>query len=162
MPTTFTIEIDASVLRKAEEYAKEKGLSLSSLVENYLMELTRDVDFTKLDTPITDAVRGSSLMADEASDNNMVSEDLSPKYETMRTIQLRIPSDLEVQDFEFTMTVAAHLYDTGKISMGQGADMVGLSKLAFMEILGKYGVAVINHSTEDLERDSQNARDYRI
>jgi predicted HTH domain antitoxin len=69
---------------------------------------------------------------------------------------------LEVQDFEFTMTVAAHLYDTGKISMGQGADMVGLSKLAFMELLGKYGVAVINHSTEDLERDSQNARDYRI
>lgn len=162
MTTKFTIEIDATVLRKAKQFAKERGVSLSALIENYLKELTKDEVIKTSETPITDALRSSALTADGESNNHMVSEDLSPKYETMRTIQLKIPNDLDVQDFEFSMTVAAHFYDIGKISLGQGAEMVGLSKLAFMELLGKYGVAVMNHSPDDLARDLQNARDYRI
>lgn len=40
--------------------------------------------------------------------------------------------------------------------------LVGLSKSAFMEILGDYGVSVFNYSTSDLDRDIENATDYNI
>jgi|GEM_PF-121411 len=162
MTTQFTIEIDEMVLLKAEEYAKEKGLSLSELIENYLKGLTKDEELAISVSPITDAFRGSTQAADGLNMNNMVSEDLSPRYVTMKTIQIKIPNDVDVQGIDFSMAVAAQLYNIGKISLGQGAEMVGLSKMEFMELLSKYGVAVINHDSDDLTRDMQNAYGNRI
>lgn len=162
MTTQFTIEIDEMVLLKAEEYAKEKGLSLSELIENYLKGLTKDEELAISVSSITDAFRGSTQAADGLNMNSMVSEDLSPRYVTMKTIQIKIPNDVDVQGIDFSMAVAAQLYNIGKISLGQGAEMVGLSKMEFMELLSKYGVAVINHDSDDLTRDMQNAYGNRI
>ena len=40
MTTKLTLTIDDSVIAVAKKYAKEKGKSLSDIVENYLMSLT--------------------------------------------------------------------------------------------------------------------------
>ena len=40
MTTKLTLTIDDSVISIAKKYAKQKGKSLSGIVENYLMSLT--------------------------------------------------------------------------------------------------------------------------
>jgi predicted HTH domain antitoxin len=75
----------------------------------------------------------------------------------MRTIQLNIPDSVDLKDFDFLMIVAAKLYEDAKLSSGQAAEIVGLSKRAFIEMLGKYGVSVFNTSVSDLHSDIANA-----
>jgi predicted HTH domain antitoxin len=55
----------------------------------------------------------------------------------MRTIQINIPDSVEMSDYDFSMLVAAKLYEDQKLSSGQAAEMVGLSKRTFIELLGK-------------------------
>ncbi len=75
----------------------------------------------------------------------------------MRTLQINIPDSVERNDNEITMFIAAKLYEEGTLSAGQAAELAGLSKRAFIEILGKYGVSVVSSSLEDLESDIANA-----
>ena len=75
----------------------------------------------------------------------------------MRTIQLNIPDSVDLKDYDFLMIVAAKLYEDAKLSAGQAAEIVGLSKRAFIEILGKYGVSVFSTSISDLHTDIANA-----
>ena len=75
----------------------------------------------------------------------------------MRTIQLNIPDNIDLKDYDFSMIIAAKLYEDAKLTAGQAAEMVGLSKRAFIEMLGKYGVSVFSKSTEDLLSDIENA-----
>lgn len=75
----------------------------------------------------------------------------------MTKITLEIPGNLEMSQFEITMMLAAKLYEEGKLSSGQAADMVGLSKRAFIELLGKYGVSVFGYDFDELENDLNNA-----
>jgi predicted HTH domain antitoxin len=71
----------------------------------------------------------------------------------MRTIKFEVPDDLDLKDFDLSMIVASKLYEDGKLSSGQAAEMVGLSKRAFIELLGKYGVSVLSQSISDLHSD---------
>lgn len=80
----------------------------------------------------------------------------------MKTIQLNIPDSVELNDREARMVLASRLYEIGKLSIGQAAEMVGLSKRTFMELLGDYDVALINHPASELENDLTNARNYSI
>jgi predicted HTH domain antitoxin len=75
----------------------------------------------------------------------------------MRTIQINIPDSVEMSDYDFSMMVAAKLYEDRKLSSGQAAQIVGLSKRAFIEVLGKYGVSIFSTSIEDLHSDIDNA-----
>jgi predicted HTH domain antitoxin len=75
----------------------------------------------------------------------------------MRTIQLKIPDSVDLKDYDFSMIVASKLYEEAKLSAGQAAEIVGLSKRAFIEILGKYGVSVFSTSISDLHSDIANA-----
>jgi len=75
----------------------------------------------------------------------------------MRTIQLNIPDEVDLKDYDFSMIVAAKLYEDGKLSSGQAAEIAGLSKRTFLEMLGKYGVSVMSSSIEDLHSDIANA-----
>lgn len=59
--------------------------------------------------------------------------------------------------FEVSMILASRLYEDGKLSSGQGAQMTGLSKSAFLELLGKYNASVIGYDFDELERDLENA-----
>jgi predicted HTH domain antitoxin len=60
------------------------------------------------------------------------------------------------------MLFASSLYDRGKLTLGQAAELVGISKKAFMELLGDYGVSVINYQSTDLDNDIENAKSYSI
>tara|TARA_R110002072_G_scaffold299204_1_gene474194 strand:- start:542 stop:769 length:228 start_codon:yes stop_codon:yes gene_type:complete len=75
----------------------------------------------------------------------------------MRTIHLNIPDSVDLKDYDFSMIIAAKLYEDAKLSAGQAAKMVGLSKRAFIEMLGKYGVSVFSTSISDLHSDIKNA-----
>lgn len=75
----------------------------------------------------------------------------------MRTIHLNIPDSVDLKDYDFSMIIATKLYEDAKLSAGQAAKMVGLSKKAFIELLGKYGVSVFSKSISDLHSDIKNA-----
>jgi len=75
----------------------------------------------------------------------------------MRTIQLTVPDNIDLKDYDLLMIIAAKLYEDAKLSAGQAAQIVGLSKRAFIEMLGKYGVSVFSSSISDLHSDIANA-----
>jgi predicted HTH domain antitoxin len=75
----------------------------------------------------------------------------------MRTIHINVPDSIEMSDYDFSMMVAAKLYEDKKLSSGQAAEMVGISKRAFIEVLGKYGVSLFSNSISDLHSDIANA-----
>jgi predicted HTH domain antitoxin len=80
----------------------------------------------------------------------------------MKTIQLNIPDTVDLNDREAKMLLASRLYEKGKLTLGQAAELVGLSKRAFMEILGDYDVSIFNYPLSELENDIKNARDYSL
>lgn len=80
----------------------------------------------------------------------------------MKTLTLNIPDTVDFDDNDARMTLASKLYEKGKLSLGQSADLAGLSKKAFLEIIGNYGVSVFNYSSEDLDRDLENAKHYSV
>lgn len=75
----------------------------------------------------------------------------------MRTLQLPIPESVEKDDNELAMIIASKLYENGTLSAGQAAEVAGVSKRTFIELLGKYGVSVFSTSIDDLESDITNA-----
>jgi predicted HTH domain antitoxin len=78
----------------------------------------------------------------------------------MKTITINIPDTVDFDDKEALMVIASRLYEKGKLSLGQAAELVGLSKRAFMEILDTYGVSVFNFPSSDLDRDVENAKSH--
>ena len=75
----------------------------------------------------------------------------------MRKIEVNIPESIDLKDHDLSMIIATKLYEDAKLSAGQAAEIVGLSKRAFIEILGKYGVSVFSTSISDLHTDIANA-----
>lgn len=75
----------------------------------------------------------------------------------MKTVTLNLPEMLEIDDKEITMILASKLYEEGRLSLGQAAELVGLTKRTFMEMLGNYGVSILNHPASDISRDVKNA-----
>ena len=49
------------------------------------------------------------------------------------------------------------MFTFAKFSAGQAAEIVGLFKRAFIEILGNYNVSVFSDAVEDLHLDISNA-----
>ncbi len=49
MTTKLTLTIDESVIRRAKDYARKTGRSLSELVESYLEMITKSEDFSASD-----------------------------------------------------------------------------------------------------------------
>lgn len=62
-----------------------------------------------------------------------------------------------MNDFELKMLIASKLFEDGKLSSGQAAEIVGISKRAFIEILGKYNVSIFGYDYKELEEDLKNA-----
>ena len=75
----------------------------------------------------------------------------------MRTLYLNIPDLVDKGDNELAMIIASKLYEDGTLSSGQAAELAGLTKRTFIELLGKYGVSVFSNSVDDLESDIENA-----
>jgi predicted HTH domain antitoxin len=75
----------------------------------------------------------------------------------MKTIELQIPDQLDVDGNELKAFVAAKLFEATKLTLAQAAEMTGLSIEDFTSILFKYNVSVFNYPASDLESDVNNA-----
>jgi len=73
---------------------------------------------------------------------------------THQELTIRLPQSVQLNTFEVTMLLAAKLFERGILSAGQAAEMVGLSKRTFLELLGKYEVSVFGYETlEEMESE---------
>ena len=75
----------------------------------------------------------------------------------MKTLMLNIPDSLDVDTRDIAMLVSTQLYEQGKLSLGQAAEVAGLTKRTFAELLGSYNVSIFNFPASDLSRDVENA-----
>ncbi len=75
----------------------------------------------------------------------------------MKIIQIRIPDEIGMNEYDYSMIIASKLYEDGKLSSGQAAEIANLSKRTFLELLGRYGVSIFSTSLSDLTHDIANA-----
>lgn len=75
----------------------------------------------------------------------------------MKVLTLNIPDNVALDSREIAMLVASRLYEQGKLSLGQAAELAGLTKRTFAELLGSYNVSIFNFPASDLSRDVANA-----
>jgi len=80
----------------------------------------------------------------------------------MRTITINLPNTVGLGEKEAKMALASKLYELGKLTLGQAAELAGYSKETFMELLGDYGVSFFNYPPEELDEDMKNAERYSL
>ena len=72
----------------------------------------------------------------------------------MTTITLEVPDSLGEYQHDTVRFIAAKLYESGKLSLGQAAEMVGLTQRTFAELLGDYGVSLLNYPASEMLDDA--------
>jgi predicted HTH domain antitoxin len=78
----------------------------------------------------------------------------------MTTLTLQVPDSLEENHDDTVRFLAAKLYESGKLSLGQASEMVGMKKWDFAEILIAYGVHYLEPGvTADLENAKSRMQD---
>lgn len=75
----------------------------------------------------------------------------------MKNVVVALPESVEAEEWEVKMMLAAMLYQQGKASGSEAAEVAGMTKRTFLEMLGKFGVSVFSDSVDDLREDVQNA-----
>ena len=73
----------------------------------------------------------------------------------MTTITLQVPDSLGEHEHDTVRFIAAKLYESGKLSLGQAAAMVSLSKHTFAELLSDYGVSILNYPVSEMLSDAE-------
>lgn len=91
-----------------------------------------------------------------------VGELKSAVFPLMKTLTINIPNTADIDDKEARMSLASKLYEKGKLTLGQAAELTGYSKETFMELLADYNVSLINHPADELDEDIENARHHSI
>lgn len=77
------------------------------------------------------------------------------------TVYLELPKDmlgtLEVSETRLGARlkelIAIELFREGRISSGKGAELLGVSKAEFIQLLGRHGILYFTESPEDLSRE---------
>lgn len=75
----------------------------------------------------------------------------------MKTLTINIPDSIDFNNNDAAMLVSTKLYENGKLSLGQAAEIVGLTKRTFAELLANYDVSLFNFPVSDLTNDVANA-----
>jgi predicted HTH domain antitoxin len=69
----------------------------------------------------------------------------------MSQATITIPSS--ITEGEAKLYLAVKLFEVGRVSCGQAAELAGYSKRTFMELLGKHGVAFVDCDPKELRDD---------
>ena len=69
------------------------------------------------------------------------------------TITINLPHQVEAREFDAKMCLASKLYEDRRATLGAAAEVVGLSKRAFIEMLGNYNVSLFQQTDEEIEED---------
>lgn len=72
----------------------------------------------------------------------------------MKLLTLSVPDHLNLNENDTKRFLAAKMYESGKLSLGQAAELAGLSKVAFSEILADYDVSLINYPSSEVIKDA--------
>lgn len=72
----------------------------------------------------------------------------------MKEIIVQLPKEFDFTDSELKRFFAAKLFESGRLSLGQAAEMSQLSKVAFSEILADYNISLINYSEDEMIEDA--------
>ena len=80
MNTKLTLTIEQSIIEKAKFYAKEKGRSLSDIIENYLKAITTEQRAIEDISPLVNSLRGSFKAPEHFDYKKELSKGLSEKY----------------------------------------------------------------------------------
>jgi predicted HTH domain antitoxin len=77
----------------------------------------------------------------------------------MQTFQLNInlPDMVNASEPYLKNFLAAKLYERQELSLGQAADVAGMPKRVFAEMLGLYGVSLFSQNRDELEEYIVNA-----
>jgi hypothetical protein len=75
----------------------------------------------------------------------------------MKTLTVKLPDSLDLDNSDLSMLIASKLYEQGKLSLGQAAELAGLTKRTFAELLAKYEVSIFNFPASDIAKDVSNA-----
>lgn len=73
----------------------------------------------------------------------------------MSVLTVQLPDS--VSESEAQLLLAMKLYDTGRLSCGQAAEVAGFSNRTFMELLGKHRIPVFDHPASELADDLGHA-----
>jgi len=68
----------------------------------------------------------------------------------MTTITLQVPDSLEKDYDETVRLIAAKLYEAGKLTLGQAAEMCGMKKWDFPAVLAQFNVSYFQYTAEDV------------
>jgi len=63
---------------------------------------------------------------------------------------LNVPDALEKEHDETVRLIAAKLYEAGKLSLGQAAEMCGMKKWDFPAVLASFNIPYFQYSGDDL------------
>lgn len=80
MTTKLTLTIDDAVISGAKKYAKNKGKSLSDIVENYLMTLSTNESKEEEISPRILKLKGVIDLPEDFDYKNAIAQGLSKKY----------------------------------------------------------------------------------
>ena len=80
----------------------------------------------------------------------------------MKIIELKIPDTVDLEEREAKMLLASRLYEKGKLTLGQAAELAELSKATFIELVDDYDVSVSNYPPSELKNDIENARNHTV
>ncbi|MDN3583013.1 UPF0175 family protein [Mucilaginibacter flavus] len=73
---------------------------------------------------------------------------------------LQVPDALEKEHDETVRFLAAKLYEAGKLSLGQAADMCGIKKWDFPAVLAQFEVNYFQYTAEDVIADVERVSKY--
>jgi hypothetical protein len=81
MNTKLTLTIEHTIIERAKKYAKQKGRSLSGIIENYLKVITKEETKSNIEImPLTKSLRGSFKAPSDFDYKKELSKGLSEKY----------------------------------------------------------------------------------
>ncbi|ACN98264.1 UPF0175 family protein [Sulfurihydrogenibium azorense] len=72
-------------------------------------------------------------------------------------IVINLPDELKLKEEEVKTAAIVKLYELGKISSGKAAKLLGISRIEFLDLLGKYKVQISPDTEEELIKDIENA-----
>jgi len=73
----------------------------------------------------------------------------------MTTVAIPLPDS--VSENEARLLLAIKLFETGRVSSGQAAELAGVSKRTFTELLGRQQIPIFNYPPDEVARDLANA-----
>ena len=75
----------------------------------------------------------------------------------MSTLTLNLPDSVEIERADLLRMIASRLYERGTLSLGQAADLAGMAKWDFAEVLADYGVSIVNYPASEIAQDFRHA-----